>query len=98
MLRFENVAMPATAATVVVPLSVPPEGLVPIAIVIEFVALVAVFPRESWMVTCTAGVIDAPAPMLEGCTVNASLLAAPAVTLNALLVVPVRPVALAANV
>ena len=98
ILKFENDATPATAATGVVPESVPLLGLVPIAIAIEFVAVVTVFPSESWTVTCTAGAIDEPAPTFVGCTVNASLFATPAVTLNALLVADVSPVALAESV
>jgi hypothetical protein len=44
MLRVEKVAIPAAAATVVVPESVPPPGLVPIPTVTLPVKLVAVFP------------------------------------------------------
>ena len=47
MLRFENVAMPLTAATVTVPASVPLPGLVPMASVMLVVALVTVFSCAS---------------------------------------------------
>src|SRR5438876_1112833 len=43
--RLENVATPLTAATVVVPESVPPPGLVPIAAVMLAVELVTVLPN-----------------------------------------------------
>src|SRR5205807_1556212 len=98
MLRLEKVATPLTAATVVVPARVPLAGLVPIATVMLVVAVVTVLPWASWTVTCTAGVIAAPAAALLGCTVKASFAAAPAPMLNALLVSPVRPVADAASV
>src|SRR5437762_10526563 len=60
MLRVENVATPATAATVVVPARAPPPGFVPIAAVTLPLNPVAVLPCASWTVTCTAGVIVAP--------------------------------------
>jgi hypothetical protein len=96
--RFENVATPATAFAVAVPERVPLPGLVPIAMVIAFVAVVARFPDTSRTVTCTAGAIEAPATTFEGCTVNASFAGGPSVTLNALLVALVNPVALAVSV
>src|SRR2546427_11587221 len=72
MLRLEKVATPLTAATVVVPARVPLAGLVPIATVMLVVAVVTVLPWASWTVTCTAGVIAAPAAALLGCTVKTS--------------------------
>src|SRR5437762_12764449 len=57
------------------------------------VAVVTVLPWASWTVTCTAGVFIAPAAALLGCTVKTTFAAAPALVLNALLVAPVRPVA-----
>jgi hypothetical protein len=51
MLKFENVATPATAFAVAVPERVPLPGLVPIAMVIAFVAVVARFPDTSRTVT-----------------------------------------------
>ncbi len=58
----------------------------------------SVFPRPSWAVTCSAGVMDAPAAVLVGCTVIASCVADPGVMLNAALVAPVTPVALTVSV
>jgi len=54
MERLEKVATPPDAATVVVPDSVPPPGLVPIATVMLAVEPVTVFPNASCTVTCTA--------------------------------------------
>ena len=90
MLRPGKVATPATAATVVVPESTPPVGLVPIASVMLPVKLVTVFPNASRALTWMAGVIAAPAAALEGCTVNARSTATPAVTVNAALVAGVN--------
>src|SRR6266699_3515744 len=98
MLRVENVATPATAATVVVPVSVPASGFVSIATVTSLVNPVAVFPCASRAVTCSAGEIVAPAVVLVGSTVNTRWLAAPGAMLKAALVAVVRPAALAANV
>lgn len=98
ILRSLKLATPATAFFVVVPLSVPPLGLFPIAIVIEAEEEVIVFPKLSWTTTVGGPDNAAPAPALPGCTEKASLFAAPALTLNALLVAPVRPVAEAASV
>src|SRR5437870_5310628 len=75
MLRPENVATPATAATVFVPDKVPLLGFVPIATVTFPVNPVAVFPLASWAVTWTAGVIAAPATVVLGCTENTSCVA-----------------------
>src|SRR5450759_1413981 len=86
------------AATVLVPNSGPPPGFVPIARVIQSVAVVTVLPPASWTVTVTAGVIATPATVFVGCAVNASLLANPTVMLNVPLVAPVRPVAAAVSV
>src|SRR3989442_651711 len=98
MLRSGKVAAPRTAATVVVPERVTLAGLVPIATVMLVVAVVTVLLWASWTVTCTAGVIAAPAAALLGCTVKTSFAAAPAPMLNAVLVAPVRPVADAVSV
>src|SRR2546423_12707158 len=86
MLRVENVATPATAATVAVPDKVPSPGLVPSAAVTLPLNPVAVLPSASRAVTCTAGAIVTPAVGLVGCTLNTRRLAAPAATLNAALV------------
>src|SRR5512143_2092102 len=81
--RLENVATPLTAATVVVPDSVPPPGLVPMATVMLAVELVTVLPNASCTATCTAGAMATPAVALVGWTRKASLEAAAGVMLNA---------------
>jgi hypothetical protein len=94
MLKPGKVATPATAANVAVPASVPLDGLVPIAMVMEVVAFVTVLPCASCTVTCTAGLIAAPVATFVGCTVNASLVAALALLVSEKLA-GVAPVALA---
>src|SRR5882762_6141155 len=84
MLRFENVAMPFAALAVSVPASVPLDGFVPMAMATALVAVVTGLPEASSIVPCT--VIAAPAATFVGCTLNTSFAAAPATTLNALLV------------
>src|SRR5688572_18380587 len=96
--RLENVATPLTAATVVVPDSVPPPGLVPIATVMLAVELVTVFPNVSWTATCTAGEMFAPAVALVGWTVKATFEAAAALMLNPAEVAPVSGADAAVNV
>src|SRR5207249_11589523 len=55
-------APPGTAATVVVPASVPPAGLVPPSATVTLPErLGTVFPAASCAATCTAGVSVAPA-------------------------------------
>ena len=76
MLRFEKVATPFTAPTVVVPDSVPPLGFEPNAIVIEPVKVASVLPAPSRAATCTGGEITLPAVAPLGWTVNASCVAA----------------------
>src|SRR3989442_1161155 len=98
MLRLENVATPLTAATVGVPARVPLAGVVPIATVVLGVAVGARLPFATWTATCTAGGIPAPAAALLGCRAKTTLAAAPALMLNALLVAPVRAVAVAVSV
>src|SRR5438477_389157 len=98
MLSVENVATPETAATVAVPTSVPPAGFVAIATVTFPLNAVAVFPRASRAVACTAGGNVAPAVAFVGRPVNTSWLAAPGVILKAGLVALVRPVALPVRV
>src|SRR3989442_14864171 len=93
MLRFANVATPETAAAVAVPESVPPPALGPSVTFTLPAKPVATLPSASWAVTCTAGVIAAPAVALAGCTLKTSTLGAPAVTLNAALVPPPTPAA-----
>jgi hypothetical protein len=60
---------------VVLPASVPPAGLVPMATVTLWVAVVTVFPDASWTTTTTAGLTLTPAVTLAGGTEKASLLA-----------------------
>src|SRR5437870_6337166 len=91
MLRFANVATPETAAAVAVPESVPPPALGPSVTFTLPAKPVATLPSASWAVTCTTGVIAAPAVALVGCTLKTSALGAPAVTLNAALVAPPPP-------
>ncbi len=98
MLRSPNDATPATASSVTVPESTPPPGFVPMARVMLAVDEVTVFPLASCTVTDTGGTMVAPATAFEGCTVNASLAAAPGVTSKAVLVAPVSPVAVAVTV
>src|SRR2546427_661094 len=83
MLRFANVATPETAAAVAVPESVPPPALGPSVTFTLPAKPVATLPSASWAVTCTTGVIAAPAVALVGCTLKTSALGAPAVTPNA---------------
>src|SRR5512132_1826261 len=89
MERSENVATPADADTMLVPESVPPPGLVPIATVMLAFELVTVLLNASCTVTCTGGEIATPAMAFIGCTVNASLVAAAGLMLNAAEVAPV---------
>src|SRR5437870_5555944 len=98
MLTFAKVATPFTAATVVVPARVPLAGLVPIATVMLVVAVVTVLRWEERSVGCAPGVRAAPAAALLGCTVKTSFAAGPALMLNALLVAPLRSVAVAVSV
>src|SRR5881628_2647036 len=87
MLRLLNVAIPALAPVPVrfdaSPESVPPPGLFPMATVTVGRPPgndVTLFPKASWTVTLTAGVMIVPAVVLLGCTVKASCAAGPAVT------------------
>src|SRR5262245_66688960 len=66
----------ASGATLVLPDSAPPLGLVPIATVMLAVELVTVLLNWSCTVTRTAGVFATPATAFDGCTVKASLAAA----------------------
>src|SRR5436853_1294671 len=75
-----------TAATVVVPPSVLPPGLLPSATVTLPVNVGTRLPAGSSAVTWTAGLIAAPATVFDGCTVKASWVAVPGVMSNAVLV------------
>src|SRR3954462_6026334 len=98
MERLENVATPLTADTAVVPDSAPPPGLVPMATVMLAVELVTVLLNASCTVTCTAGLIAAPAISSVGCAVNASFVAAAGLMLNPVDVAPVREAEVALSV
>src|SRR2546425_2278849 len=87
MIRSANVATPLAAATVTLPDSVPPTGLLPIATVTLPLNPVAMLPWASSAATRTAGAIALPAVAGPGSTVNASWTAGPGVTLNGVLVV-----------
>src|SRR5450759_3057512 len=92
MLQPVNASTPATAGFgLAVQVRSAPPGVV-IARVIEVVAVVTVLPSASWTETVgwlAQAVLLVPPP---GCVVKASLLGAPTVMLNELLVAPVRPV------
>src|SRR6266851_5521430 len=72
MIRFENVATPATAATVGVAASENPAGPATVIVTLP-VNDVIVWPLASCAVTWTAGVIATPATVCEGGTVNTRL-------------------------
>ena len=97
-LRSPKLATPFTAVTVVVPLSVLPPGLLPNATVTLPVKPGTAFPAGSSAVTCTAGLMIAPATVLVGCAVNASCVAAPGVMSNGALVTGANPLPLAVSV
>src|SRR5437773_9846630 len=98
MLLPRYVATPATAATVVVPERVPLPGFAPSATVTLLVRSEERRVGTECALRCRAGVIDDPAAVLVGCTVNSSCVAVPGVMVNAALVVRVAPVALAVSV
>src|SRR5207244_13471426 len=98
MLSPGNVATPATAATAVVPERVPLPGFAPSATVTLPVKPVAVFPCPSSAVTCTAGVIAAPATVLLGWTLDRNSVVDAGVMVTGALVVPVRRGAVAVSV
>src|SRR6516165_10052916 len=72
-----NVATPLTAVTVVVPLSVPPPALVPIASVTLELSPVTTMPPWSSTVTVTAGAMVCPAVVLLGSAVKTSCVGVP---------------------
>src|SRR5690349_16395179 len=93
MLRFENVAMPETAATGVVPDRVAPPVPAPLTMPTATLAVPAVrLPSASRIATCTAGLIVLPAVRVLGWTTNESRVAAPAATAKVELVAVARPV------
>src|SRR5256884_3916037 len=56
------------------------------------------FPAASSALTWTAGLIAAPATVLDGCTVKASWVVVPGMMSNAVLVTGAKPLALAVSV
>src|SRR5436190_1889795 len=86
--RVEKVATPFTAATVVVPDSVPLPGLVPMATVMLAVELVTVLSKASRTVTCTDRLIATPATSFPYSTLYRTLAAAAGLMLNAAETVP----------
>src|SRR2546429_597724 len=98
MLSPGNVATPATAATVVVPERVPLPGFTPSATVTLPVKPVARYTCPSSAVTCTAAEIAASSTELLGWTLKLTCVAAPAVMLNGVEVIPLRLPLLAVSV
>src|SRR3954470_20648828 len=98
MERLEKVATPRAAATVVVPDSAPPPGLLPMATVTLAVELVTVLLNASCTVTCAAGAMAAPATALVGWMVKASFEAAAGLMVNEDEVAPASPAAAAVRV
>ncbi len=96
--KSAKLTTPATAGLLKVPESVPPPALKAIAIETVPANPVAVLPKASRAVTCTAGAIALPARALAGCTVKNSPVAAAGATLNALEVAAAGPVADAVSV
>src|SRR5439155_770718 len=94
----EKLATPFTVATVVVPLSVQPPGLEPSTTVTFPVKPGTGFPAGSSAVTWTAGLIAAPATVVDGWTVKANWVAVPGMMSNGVLVTEVTPLALAVSV
>ena len=84
MLNVLNVAIPPLALIEAVPPSVPPDGLLPIAMLTCAVEMVTGMPAASCTCTTTAGVIAAPALAFEGCTVKASFAAGPEIVVGSL--------------
>ena len=95
--RFENVAMPFAGLAVAVPARVPLPGFVPMAIMIGVVAPATMLPLASSIATRTAGAMELPTMVVEGCVTNANCVAAVR-TLNGALVAPVKPAELAVSV
>src|SRR5512143_1743538 len=95
MLRFEKVATPLTAPTVLVPPRFPPPGFVPMATVTLLVAVVTRLPPASRISTLTAGLMGDPAGASDGWARNPSLAAAPTVMLKVPEVALVSPDAVA---
>src|SRR5438046_5453857 len=86
MLGLEQVATPLTAATVVVPETVPPAGFVPIATVTLPVNPGTLLLMASSAATSTGGATCAPAVAVVGCIVKAGCVAARGLVSNGALV------------
>src|SRR5207247_8102040 len=71
IVRFANVATPFTAFTGALPESVPPAGLLSMAMATAPVKLLTVSPDASRAATVTAGVIATPTCVVPGCTPKA---------------------------
>src|SRR2546427_4303821 len=82
ILTFANVATPLTAATLVVPASVPPPGLAAIASATLPLNGVAVLPSAARAGTRTPGVIAAPEGALGGRARNTSTAPRPGGTVH----------------
>src|SRR2546428_8015466 len=91
MERSPKVATPLTAATLVLPESVPPAGLLPSATVTVPVKLGTALPSASCAATFTAGAIWWLAVAAPGWTVKARCVAGPGETLKSLLVPALSP-------
>ncbi len=98
MLKSVNAAMPATAATTVVPESVPPDGLLAMARVTFPLKPSAIFPSASCATTSICGVIVAAAVTVLGSTANTSVVAVPALIAKGALIADCSPVAVPVNV
>src|SRR5205809_8041910 len=97
MERSPRVATPLTADTVVLPESVPPDGLLPSATVTGPVKVGTALPSASCAATFTAGAIWWPAVVVPGWTANESRVAGPGGAPRRVLVPALSPVARAVS-
>ncbi len=93
-----KVTSPPTAAAVKAPERVPPAGLVPMAKVMESVAVMTWFPLASCTCTLIAGEITSVETASVGSILKTSLLASPAVMLKGADVAELKPATLAMRV
>ena len=98
MFKSLNVATPLEAAFVSVPLSVPLPALLAMAIVTLSVAEVTRLSFTSRIRTVTAGEIELPAAVFDGCWLKTSFVAVPTVMSNASDVAVVNPLEVASKV
>src|SRR5207249_12160838 len=96
--KSEQVAIRPADTTIVVQQCVPPARFVLIATVTLPVKSGTTFPEASCAVSCSAGLIGAPAVAVEGSTVNTSRVAVEGTMSNGALVAPMRVVAAADSV